>query len=130
MRSVDSIRILVDHPGMPADALGGFPRGQLSREKALHASTDEERFFILQVQARQYGEIAARTVTHMYIVRIPGALSIHISQQYGEIRERDDSDNGAIGYANSIWVKYDTRKTLCAVFGAALVNIRTVRVSR
>ena len=64
-RLVDRIRILVDHARMQADALDGFPRSQFSGEKALYASTDEEGFFILQVQARQYGGIGGGPVMHV-----------------------------------------------------------------
>ena len=76
MRLVDRVRILVDHAGMRTDAFDGFPRGQLSGEKALHASADEEGILVLHVQAGQYGEIAPRPAIHMSIVTIPAALSM------------------------------------------------------
>ena len=80
MRLFGRIRILVDHAGMRTDALDGFPRGQFAGEKALHASSDEEGFLVLYVQAGQNGQIAASPVTHMSIVRIPGALSMRVTE--------------------------------------------------
>ena len=76
MRLVDRIRIFVDDAGIPADAVYGVPRGQLSREKALYASADEEGFFILQVQASQYGKIAGGPVHHIFMVRSPADTHI------------------------------------------------------
>ena len=80
MRLFGWIRILVDDTGMRTDALDGFPRGQFAGEKALHASADKEGFFVLYVQAGQYGEIAWGPVIHMFIVRIPAALSMRITE--------------------------------------------------
>ena len=80
MRLFGWIRILVDDAGMRTDALDGFPRGQFAGEKALHASADKEGFFVLHVQAGQYGEIAESPITHMSIVRIPAALSMRITE--------------------------------------------------
>ena len=74
---------------MPTDARDRFPSGQLSREKALHASTDEEGFFVLLVQTSQYGEIAPGSVTQVSMVRIPAALSIRICERTSGIRDRD-----------------------------------------
>ena len=75
---INPIRILVDHAGMRKDALDGFPRGQFFREKALHASPDEEGFFVLQVESGQYGEIAGGPVTHVSMMRVPAVRSIAI----------------------------------------------------
>lgn len=87
-RLVDGSRILVEDSGLLQYALDGFPCGQLSREKAVHTTPDEEGFFVLQVQAGQDGEIVGVPVTHVYMVRIPAALSIGISRPNGDIRER------------------------------------------
>ena len=80
LRLFGRIRILVDHAGMRTDALDSFPRGQFAGEKAMHASADKEGFFVLYVQAGEYGEIAASPVTHVSIVRIPGALSMRVTE--------------------------------------------------
>ena len=76
MRLVDRIRILVEHAGIPTDALDGLPCGQLSREKALHAASDDEGLFVLQVQTSQNVKVVLGPVTHMSIVRISAALSM------------------------------------------------------
>jgi len=83
MRLVDRIRILVNHTGMLAYALDGFPRGQLSREKALYASTDEEGFLVLQVQASQYEKIAVGPITHVTMMTITAALSTRKCEKTG-----------------------------------------------
>ena len=80
MRLVDRVRILVDHIRMETDALDSLPRGHLPREKAVHASADEEGILVLHVQAGQYGEIAPRPVIHMSIVTIPAALSMRSTE--------------------------------------------------
>ena len=86
MRLVNTIWILVDHAGMGQDVLDGFPRGQLSREKTLHAPADEEGFFVLQVEAGQYGEIARGPVAHVSKMGVPAAKSIGIFERKSEIR--------------------------------------------
>ncbi len=89
MRLVDRIRKLVTYAGIPTDALDGFPCGQLFREKALHAASDEEGLFVLQVQAGQYVKVVLGPVTHMSMVRIPASVSMRISHGNSEKCEGD-----------------------------------------
>ena len=97
-RSVDRIWILVDHTGMPADALDGFPRGQLTREKALHASADEEGLFVLQVQACQYAKVVRGPITHTCMVQFDVPLSMYIFEEYRQIRDGDEAEWEDGGY--------------------------------
>ena len=73
MRLVVGKWIFVAHAGVPTGLVDGFPRGQLSREKAMYASTDEEGLLVLQVQASQYGEVASGAVIHVSVVE-PGVV--------------------------------------------------------
>lgn len=84
VQGVKKRAILVDHVGVPTDALNGFASGQFSGKKELHAAADDERVFVLQVQASQFGEIAPRPVAHVPMVTIPNRLSTCKSQANGE----------------------------------------------
>lgn len=121
MQLIGGIRILVDHTGMRTDALDGFPGGQFSREKALHASADEEAFFVLQVQAGQYGEIAGGPVVHVSMVGNPAVLSMRISCRIRDICDREVLGRGKWGCAVQKWLREDLFQTFRARSGSSLV---------
>jgi len=58
-RLFDRIRILLEEAEVLNYAVDGFARGQLSREKPLHAASNEKGVFVLQVQTGQIVSIAA-----------------------------------------------------------------------
>lgn len=120
MQLVDRIRILVEHLGMSTDALDGFPCGQLSREKALYASTNDEGLFVLQVQTSQYGKIAQGPATHRSMLRIPAAQSIREFEQNSDIRNRYGAGRDKRECAMSRRLRNDPRSIIRHLFALHL----------